>query len=264
MKEIFMKKTLCLLIGVLFFISMNCYIYSNPSKGEELSSFLVTSGLGFEYFNRTVSWDEDTYSSKLKSYIFLFNMTFKIQEGFFSNIIIGYSLSDFNSLVFRQLPISIELDVGNISGILFGGEIRKTLYYFSDFEIETMGQLVYYMGTQKEWDIPGLAVKGKATGKPKWMRAQVGPILKYTGIEDFTPYLFVNYNPLWGTFSMEEKIIELVKTEDKKISGKSRFGIAFGTLYQMSDSFQIKAELNILPYKDGIDSGLFLNATYTF
>jgi len=225
----------------------------------------LKSGLSFEYFSRTINWDENKYTSKLKSYSLILNTEMKILGGFSFNLLLGYSSSQYAEMTFRKLPISLELDVGGIGGFLLGGEIKRKIIDIGYFEISAEGRFVTYLGGKKEWEIPELNVKGVATGKPRWTEGSVGPSFIYNGLIDFTPYLSLKINKLWGTFDLDEKIEKLSGREEKDIQGEGLFAFSLGTIYKFRDDFHLQGEASIfLPYKNGIDFGLAIKAIYTF
>lgn len=221
-------------------------------------------GIGGEYNSRTISWDDGKYTSKLRSTLFIFSVELELMEGFSITPLIGYSLSTYEDLIFRQLPVSVKLDVGKRGGLLFGGELKKSLFSFNDFEIDARGQFVYYLGKEKQWDIPGLSVDGTITGKPKWMRAWIGPAISYTGYESLSPYLFLGFNKLWGTFTVDQSIQSLKGTEEKKIKGESLLSATIGAVFELMESFSIQGEAQVLPNKTRTDFGFTLRAVYSF
>jgi len=192
------------------------------------------------------------------------NTEIEIADGFFIHGIIGYSLSNFDKLVFRQLPFSVELDVGNIDGYIFGTELRKSFLYYSNFEVGAYGQFIYYLGKETEWDLPGLNVPGMVTGKPTWMRASIGPRITYTGFDYFSPYLTLCYNNLWGKFEMIQEVQTLEGTEDKELRSKSLIDISAGSVFNLGDRFFFRGEIHVSPYSDGTDLGLVLVAAFSF
>lgn len=229
-----------------------------------------SAGLGFEYFKRTISWDEDTLVSPLKAYLMTFHVSYEIMDGLNLGGIIGYSSSDFESLTFRELPLSLTMDKGSIGGMLFGGEAEFTFYETESFGVSVLGQYIYYKGGEKQWNIPGLAVEGTATGKPNWSRATIGASFKYLASNMFLPYLNVAFSSLSGTFSMEESIQELNRTEEKKISSVGKILIGVGAIYDFSQSFSLLLEADLTPhgsgdnYEGGVDFGAFVRIMYSF
>jgi hypothetical protein len=236
--------------------------YSNGNKWSV--------GLGFEYFKSTLSWDEDSLVSPLKSYLMTFHVNYEILDGLTLGAIFGYSSSDFESLTFRELPISLIIDKGAIGGLLFGGEAMFTFYETDSFDFSVLGQYIYYSGSEKQWDIPGLAVDGTATGKPKWSRAILGVSFRYLAVQPFLPYLNIAYTPLSGTFAMEESIESLKRTEEKSISSKGNFLVGLGGIYELSDSLSLILEADFVPYSSGdnydsgVDFGAVLRIMYSF
>lgn len=269
-----MKRSLYFLIPVLTALFLTPFSFAQFQEEEITQKITIVPSIGFEYFNREIDlftfnseedrWDKDEESTKLKSYFFTISIEIELSEGFSVTPILGYSVSNYESIIFRKLPFSIELEVGGIGGYLFGGEIKKSFFYIEDFEIEGIGQYVYYSGGKEEWEIPGLNVKGTAEGKPSWMRGSIGPIFTYRGFDYFYPYLYINFNKLWGKFKIDQTIQDLKGSEDKKISGKSLFSASLGAIYEVSKAFSFKGEVNIMPFKDGVDLGLMIRAIYSF
>jgi len=163
-----MKKIYLIFLAIL--LSLIFTRFSSAQEQEEgmFRAVSITPGIGFEFFSRTITWDDDQYTSKLKSSFFTFNTEFEFGKGFFFNAILGYAIpgSSYKDLTFRELPISVKLDVGTIKGYLVGAEIKKSLVYAKDLQVDVLGQFFYYMGTKKEWEIPDLAVEGKVEGDP--------------------------------------------------------------------------------------------------
>ncbi|GAG09509.1 unnamed protein product, partial [marine sediment metagenome] len=226
----------------------------------------ITPGIGFEFFSRTITWDDGQYTSKLKSSFFTFNTEFEFGKGFLFNAILGYAMpgSSYDELTFRELPISVELDVGTIKGYLVGAEIKKSLVYAKDLQVDVLYQFFYYMGSKKEWEIPGLAVEGTVEGDPSWMRASIGPVFTYSGFDAFYPYLYLNFNKLWGKFKMVQTIQDLTGSEDIKISGASSFSASLGSIFKLTEVFGIKAEGNFIPHEDRVDFGFTVRIMYSF
>jgi len=229
-----------------------------------------SAGFGFEYFKNTISWDEDSLVSKLKTTLLTFHVSYEILDGLSLGGIFGYASSDFESLTFRELPISLTMDKGAIGGLLFGGEATFTFYETNSFDFSVLGQYIYYKGGQKQWDIPGLAVDGTATGKPKWSRATLGLSFRYLAAEPFLPYLNIAYSSISGKFAMEESIQTLNRTEEKSISAVGNFLIGVGGTYDFSDAFSVQLEADFTPYsggdnyEGGVDFGALLRIMYSF
>lgn len=244
------------------------FICSPLGQSQEKSSnkkIKLRPELSFEYFNRTISWDEEKYSSKLQSFFTTLTGELEVKNGVFISGILGYSLSNFDSLAFRKLPFSVELDVGGIEGYIIGGEVKINCFSVKEFEIKGQGQIVYSFGSYEEWPIKGLNVEGGiVTGKPFWVRAMIGPVITYNKYDKFFPYLFIHFNKLWGTFQMEEKIKDLNGKENKKIKGKSNFGASLGSIYQLLNFLSVNAEATFLPYSGGLDLGFTASVSLTF
>ena len=269
-----MKRSRYFLIQVLTVFLVTTFYFAQFQEEEITQKITVKPSIGFEYFNRDIDlftynseedgWDKDEESTKLKSYFFTISIEFELQKGFSVTPVLGYSFSNYESTIFRKLPFSIELDVGYIKGYIFGGEIKKSFFNIKDIEIGGIGQFVYYLGSKDKWEILGLNVKGQAAGKPSWMRGSVGPVFTYIGSDYFFPYLYINLNKLWGNFKMDQTIQDINGSEEKKLSGKSLFNASLGAVYEISEAFSFKGEVNIMPFKGGLDFGLMIKAIYSF
>ncbi len=266
---------------LIFLAILLCLIFTRFSSAQDQEEGMfravsITPGIGFEFFSRTITWDDGQYTSKLKSSFFTFNTEFEFGKGFFINAILGYAMpgSSYNELAFRELPISVELDVGTIKGYLVGAEIKKSLIYAKDLQVDVLGQFFYYMGTKKEWEMPDLPieVEGTMEGDPSWMRASIGPVFTYRGFDAFYPYLYLSFNKLWGKFKMVQTIQDLEGSlegrlegnEDIKISGASSFSTALGSIFKLTDVFSIKAEGSFIPHGDRVDFGFTVRIMYSF
>ena len=250
------KRLLLGLVSILFFLSYASFAQQPQEQNLEQRT-IVKPGLSAEYFDLTIGWDEDENSSNLRSYLFSTNTEISIFDGFSIHFILGYSLSNFDSLTFRELPFSVELGVKEIGGLLVGSEINKRLFYLSEYEINLYGQFVYYYGFNNEWEMPDLNVDGTIIGSPTWTRAQIGPTIRYEGLNYITPFFSATYNKLWGTFTVDQDIQDLFGTEEKKITGKSNFTFSFGSEFEVTPNFFLKGALSVMPYDGGLDfSGL--------
>ncbi len=257
------KRLFFSVLVILFFLSHMSLAQEKQEQNPDQRDF-INFGLSAEYFNLTIGWDEELNTSKLKSYLFSTNTEIYIFDGFSIHIILGYSLSNFNDLIFRQLPFSVELGVGKIDGLLVGSEINKRLFYLSEFEISLQGQFIYYFGFNNEWEMPDLNVDGTIVGSPAWTRAQIGPNIKYNGLNNVSPFFSVKYNKLWGTFTVEQNIQDLSGIEEKKITGKSSFTFSAGSEYEMTSNFSMMGALSVMPYKGGMDMGGKISIRYAF
>lgn len=257
------KKHFLSVLFILFFLSQMSFAQRQQEKNQD-QSIIVKLGLSAEYFNLTIGWDEDVYTSKLKSYIYSSNTEIDIFDGFSMHFILGYSLSNFDDLVFRQLPFSVELGVNEIKGLLVGTEINKRLFYLSEYEISLQGQFVYYNGFNNEWDMQDLNVDGTITGSPTWSRAQIGPKIRYEGLNTIYPFISASFNKLWGTFTVDQDIQDLFGTEEKRITGKSNFTFSAGSEFMVTSNFLVNGVLSIMPYNGGVDIGAMISIQYVF
>ncbi|UCE42268.1 MAG: hypothetical protein JSV17_04665 [Candidatus Aminicenantes bacterium] len=259
-----MKKYFTFILAALFCLCLPNESFPQQQDVSFSSGLRIKPGAQFEYFNRTMTWDDEKYTTDLKATLFALNLEIEINEGFSISGLAGYVLSDYDALIFRQLPFSVELDAGYIGGYIFGAEIRKSLFHVSSFEFGLSGQFLYHMGKEKTWNVLGLNVTGTATGKPTWRRAYAGPYIKFSGLESLSSYLAVYYNKLWGRFEMKQTIQTLEGTEEKELLPKSLIDITIGTILTLSDYFFLTGEVHVLPYSDGMDLGFVAIAAFSF
>jgi hypothetical protein len=259
-----MKKWTMLSIAILLCLSLPRFSFPQVQELSFSEGFKIIPGARVEYFARTLTWDEEKYTSELKSTLFALSLEMQIDEGFSISALVGYALSNCESLVFRSLPFSIELDVGEIGGYIVGVEARKSLIRSDSLELGVNGQFVYQIGKEKIWDIPGLSVSGTLTGKPTWMRAIAGPYLKFTNLGSIAPYLSVCYNNLWGDFEMKQVIQTLEGTELKKINSKGLIDITLGSVISLSRNFFLRGEVHGVPNGNGMDLGFVAIVAFSF
>jgi len=217
-----------------------------------------------EYFNRLITWDENAYTSKLNALLFTFSLEVEPLKGFSANLTLGYSLSNFNGLVFRQMPFSIDLEAGYLSGMLLGGGLKNKFVVSSEFEMDLEAQFVTCLGSTNSWLITGLSQSGTLSGKGTWYRVQAGPVFWYKGFMYFSPYVRVSFDKLWGTYHMEEVIGPLNGLEDKAITGSGLFSMAVGTLYEPTAAIGLRGEVYILPRSKGLDYGAQVKIVFSF
>ena len=259
-----MKKNFTFILVALFCLCLPDVSFPQTQDVSFSNGLRINPGARFEYLSRKVTWGDENHTSDLKATQIALNLELEINEGFSISGLAGYALSDYDALTFRQLPFSVELDAGNLGGYIFGAEIKKSLFRANDFEFGLCGQFLYHIGQEKTWDVTGLNVTGKVTGKPTWMRAYAGPYIKFTGLESFAPYLAVYYNNLWGRFEMKQTIQNLEETEEKEVQSQSLVDITVGSILDFSDHFFLKGEVHVLPYENKVDLGFVAIAAFSF
>jgi opacity protein-like surface antigen len=240
--------------------------FSQVNSGSKRSGF--STGFSLGYLSRALEMNEETAEAapKLTSLLASLILRYNFQPGFSLAVHLGYSSSTFDSLVFRRLPFSVDFssEAGGLGGILVGAEIEKSLLGEGAFGLGILGQFFASLGINKEWDLPGLAAKGSVKGKPDWMKAAVGPVLSYRGWAGITPFLFPRYDYLWGTFELDQTVLDLKASEAKDIKSKSQFGIGLGADFDPSPSWRLRAEAAFHPYGGGTDYSFVLQTIFTF
>jgi len=205
-------------------------------------------GVGLEYFTRTLVWDADSRSSPLAAGFAVARLDTELLKGFTLGACLGYGLSSFNGLIFRALPFSLDYEAGSSGSFLAGIGAEAMLIKAGDFEIGILGRYVLSLGGTRTLAVPDLNASGSAGAKATWMRIQAGPVLRYTGYQDFAPFVALTYDRLWGTFTMTETVQELTGTEDKAIAGAGSIGALGGFVYEPAPGFSLRAEIGVIPY----------------
>lgn len=250
------------LILLCLVLSLSISAEAQETEYKAYREISVQAGAGLDYFSRNIR--ADGLDSQLKGLLFTLNSRFEFFKGFSAGIKLGYGLSNFDGLAFRQIPISLELGVGNLQGILLGADVEKSLFSYKYFTLSVFGDFVYYLGKSTIWDIPGLNVEGTAEGKPSWYRIWLGPEFSYQAWENFYPYLRLGYNRLSGKFQMDEAIQTLTGSEEKRFAGDLDFSITLGTVFNLTKALLIKGEATLIPsnqWKD-LKLGIAFNILY--
>jgi hypothetical protein len=225
----------------------------------------ISAGAGFEYFQRTVSLGENSdNTASMHGLIFSLGADYRLGNHFSLGGFAGYALSGFDRIIFRELPFSLQLNEENITGILAGARFSAGSLFLSQFEIKGAGQFVYFIGMDQTWDIPGLAVSGQATGKTDWMRVTAGPVIYYAEPLIFSPYMAVQLNYLWGSFTMEEDIENLSGSQDLNIKAKGFVSVSAGGTTRLTPELELAADISVIPSEGGVDFGIMLNIAYIF
>jgi hypothetical protein len=229
----------------------------------------VKASFQVEMSSRTLTWDEDTRSSRLFNPQGLVTLDYQVAPGFDLGLIVGYSLSNWNGLVFRSLPFSLDYQGGSINGLVVGAGLHKSLFVSGFWELETEARFTAYLGPMASFPVAGLGVEGQADLKGSWMRVEAGPVLSFRGFELFSPFLGVFYDRIWGRMTLTEIIGDLEGTEEKKVAGAGAVAVTLGTVYEPSSAFRVKLGGTLIPFKKiggglGLDYGGSVRAMLSF
>ena len=252
---------------ILLILVLPCFSLAQEEREALIQSKSIKLGFGLEYLSRTILWgDDNKNSSKFNSLFFTFSTQFEIKEGLYASASFGYSFSNYEGLEFIKLPYTLGPGDQSLKGYLLGVEIKKNIVNREELEIDVLGQFFWYLGSSETWPLPEgiLNVPGTATGNPSWTRISIGPVFTYKGFESLTPYLYLSFNKLQGTFTMESTVQELEGREELKITGKSSFCTSLGGIYEISEAFSINPEASFMPYRGGVDLSLSVKALLSF
>jgi hypothetical protein len=246
---------------LLFSVAILTFSQEEPTLYYETPIF--KPGINFEYLLRKIE-TEDNETSSLKTYIISLQADSEINERITLNFWIGGIFSIYDNMIFRRIPFSLKLtkDSGTIYGFVAGGGFDVKITEYEDINFSFFGKINYCFGINKEWDIPGLIVTGKANGKSNWGRVYLGPKVTYSVSESINPYGGIVFDYLFGKFNMEETISTLEATEGKKFHAKTLFGILIGSLIKLSDSIEMSGGIIIYPAGENIN--IFGGLKYSF
>ena len=63
-------KNYALFSAVLLILILACFSSALAQEQKLLNAVSISPGIGFEYFSRTINWDDNTSTSELKSHFF--------------------------------------------------------------------------------------------------------------------------------------------------------------------------------------------------
>jgi len=258
-----MKK---IITGFLFWLLLSgavSLLTAQQKAPTEPFRFQFRLGLEAEIFKRDITYDEAQSTTPLNSYFTTLRLEAEIADGYVFSLIGGYASSNYKSLIFRQLPFSIEFEGGGLGGTLFGAELSK-VFPFNSFGVGGQVRFLSYSGSEKKWLVPDLAVEGELKSTPSWQELSAGPVLAYLGYENFIPFLSVQYNYLSGKFILRELIENLTGEETKEIKAKAKFSLSAGATLILSSHLSFRGEATYLPHKGGSDWSLNLRGIFSF
>jgi hypothetical protein len=224
----------------------------------------VSAGILFDHFSRTVVFEGDADASRVLANLISARAGFDLGHGLALSLTAGLSLSDFDALTFRDLPISLEFGSGALKGFVLGVELEGILFNFGDFEIEAAGRFVSSFGLARTWPLEGFAVPGESKGKASWIEASAGPRLAYRLSEDFVPYLEVAARWLRVDLRMDETLEDLHGTERKRVPGDLSVSVSLGGDVKLTERLKIKAKAGMAPFAGGVDGLASVGLVFAF
>jgi len=233
-----------------------------PAAESKVKTFMA--GLNFDHFSRTMVWDGDTATSRLRASLVSARADFGFGKGLTLSLSAGLSLTGFGGLAFGTLPITLEYDASLMKGLVLGAELEASILKLGGFEIKAAGRFVSSFGMSKTWPLEGFAVEGEARGRSNWMEASAGPRLAYSLSGAFVPYLELNARWLRADFRLEETLEDLHGLETKRIKGDLLFSAALGGDVRVSDRLTIKAKGGFVPFAGGADALASIGLLYIF
>ncbi len=215
-----------------------------------------STGLGFEFISRTISWDGGAQVSRLRSALATVQGDIALTRGLSLGLMAGLSLANPDGLVFRGLPISLDYQAGSMPALAAGASLSGRLATLGDFEIDGEARVVSSLGFAKNLPLEGFAVEGSSTSRAKWVQVSAGPRISYLIFGRFVPYIAVSGTWMGARFKMDEALADLAGSETLSGRSKSFVEAAFGADWQVSDRIKVRARGGFLPYPGGVDSAV--------
>lgn len=224
----------------------------------------LAAGLKFENLSRTAVWSGDTESAKIRANLVGAQADFGLGKGATVSLCAGLSLTDFKSLTFSALPVTLELGSPTLKGFFLGAEAIVPVRRFSDFEISGTGRIVYSFAMSKTWALEDFAVEGQAAGNSSWLEVAAGPRLSYLVFGRIVPFVEVWARWLHAGFDMTETLGDLTGSQTRRVRGDFSFSVALGADAQVTDRIDVRAKVGFLPYAGGVDSTASIGILYKF
>ncbi len=250
--------------GRLMALGIALVLAAAPSSASETKLRQFSAGVDFDYFSRTVGWEGEAEKSRVQASLISARAEFGLGKGLTFSLAVGLSLSEFKSLIFDGLPISLEFDASAPKGIALRAEVVAPFVKLGNFEIGAAGRFVYSYGLARTWPIEDFAVEGEATGRASWMEASGGPRLVYNVSGRIVPYVEVAARWLKVDFRMDETLDDLEGTETKRIKGDVSFSVSIGGDIIVSDRLTVRGKAGFLPYPGGVDGMASVGLVYSF
>lgn len=239
--------------------------FPGVSAGQvRLESRSFKLGLRSEYLALGLKAGEGGGSPHFNSYLTCLSLSYELKADANFTLLLGYSASGFQELVFRQLPFSIDFEGQGVGGFLAGAEVSKGLFTPGRFEVNILGRFLACIGLPKKYDVPGLAVPGSVEANPSWMRVLAGPVLSLTGGERLRPYFAPCFHTLWGTFSMNQTVNSLQGEEKKEIKSKGQVALLAGAFLDLGRTLELRAEAVLYPRQGGSDYSVLVQVLFGF
>ncbi len=224
----------------------------------------LAAGLSYENFSRTVVWKGDAASSGIQASLITARAEFGFTRGLVASLSAGFVLTDFKTLAFTGLPVSLAYEGPPFLGFSLGAEVVAPIHEFADVEISGTGRIVYSFGMSRTWPLEGFAVEGEAVGRSSWLEAAAGPRVTYRLSGPVIPYIEICVRWLRADIEMTETLGDLQGTEAKHVRGDLSFSAALGADAALADRLVVKAKAGVLPYGGGVDSLLSVGLQYRF
>ncbi len=203
-------------------------------------------GLTGELFNRGIKWEDQASTLKSTNIMLDFkarNLANRLNFRLFG----GLGLTKMNGLLFENLPITLEYQGGNVTGIIFGARADTRLFTVSNFNIGALAEFASYIGFKKSFEMAGFPVTSEAKAEPDWAQVSGGLMVTYEALAGSQPFLELAVSHLWGSFKMTEQIEDLEGTQTIDLKSAGLFSITLGWNFFLVDKITLTPRISLFP-----------------
>ncbi|MDD8011227.1 MAG: hypothetical protein PHX73_08975, partial [Acidobacteriota bacterium] len=148
---------------------------------EPAPFYRIHAGIEAEAGSRMVVWDKDAGSSFLKSIRGRIRFGLELSGGASFSLLAGGGAENWNGLIFRHLPFSVDYEAGSRGAIVLGAEMEVPLFRPGDWEIGAAVQALFSLGLKGEWTSEALQQPARLSGRASGTAVRLGPTLAYRG-----------------------------------------------------------------------------------
>ncbi|MGB9893709.1 MAG: hypothetical protein ACPLRA_04795 [Candidatus Saccharicenans sp.] len=248
-----MGKVGLLCLALTFFLAIAPAIF-----GQNRSAKPTTweYGLTAEFYNRGIKWADQT--SSLKSLNLVLDLRAKNLANFLNlNLFAGLGNTSLNGTYFDYLPVSLDYQGGQISGIIFGAKAGTDFFSTSDFIFGATVDFASYLSFNKTFPMENLVVPGQIKAEPNWSQVTAGLMITYDGFENIQPFLEVGASFLWGQFKMTETIEDLEGQQTIDLKNSTFISIILGWNINLTNKISLVPRIRFFPgSKAAVGGGL--------
>ncbi|MDD8031042.1 MAG: hypothetical protein PHQ25_03485 [Acidobacteriota bacterium] len=236
----------CSLVVLLVILCLSGGSQTLMAQSQTWNKTTCQYGLTGELFNRGIKWEDQTSTLKSTNIMLEFKAR-NLANRFNLRLFGGLELAKMNGLLFENLPITLEYQGGNITGIIVGVRADTKLFTVSNFNIGVLAEFASYFGFKKSFEMTGFPVTAEAKAEPDWAQASGGLMVSYEALAGSQPFLELAVSHLWGSFKMTEQIEDLVGAQTVDLKSAGLLSITLGWNFFLVDKITITPRISLYP-----------------